>query len=363
MESYILESTIHVPSAVTALSLGPNDTFCAGTDDGAVRWYNLQSGKVSRAVKSLGDEIASIVWSFPKNAPACVWVASGCRVFSLPAESPKMILTAEDATNIITVGINASDMMNEARPTWKLNLSENGKYLAFSSDSGVVGTIDISSQKILRMKSSHTTVCGCVKFIPERPNELLSAGYDCALLHFDIAQGTILSRYDITGPPPSDNISLSPPFVLSISISKTRLIVASTADGRLWIGGGGEKRPSAPSQASKKKRSRKWEGLKQDQGLWVQAADGPIVSVVFKDPEQLIACTLLGIIVTYRVSRDDQGALQASKTWSGAVSSGMRVSSIAVNESLIAIGGVKKDGKGVVEIWRITQQAVPQSES
>lgn len=169
--------------------------------------------------------------------------------------------------------------------------------------------------------------------------------------------------------------------MLSISISKTRLIVASTADGRLWIGGGGEKRPSAPSQASKKKRSRKWEGLKQDQGLWVQAADGPVVSVyaysylvcncrsltvlyrVFKDPEQLIACTLLGIIVTYRVSRDDQGALQASKTWSGAVSSGMRVSSMAVNESLIAIGGVKKDGKGVVEIWRTTQQAVPQSES
>lgn len=48
------------------------------------------------------------------------FVYFGLQIFSLPAESPKMILTAEDATNIITVGTNESDMVNEARPAWKV---------------------------------------------------------------------------------------------------------------------------------------------------------------------------------------------------------------------------------------------------
>ena len=35
-------------------------------------------------------------------------------------------------------------------------------------------------------------------FIPDRPSELVSGGYDSALLHFDIGQGNILSRFDIS---------------------------------------------------------------------------------------------------------------------------------------------------------------------
>lgn len=74
-------------------------------------------------------------------------------------------------------------------------------------------------------------------------------------------------------PPSSEGVSLSPPFVLSISVSATGVLAASTADGRVWLGGGGEKRPD-----SKKKRSRKWEGLKEDEGVWLQVADGPVVA-------------------------------------------------------------------------------------
>ena len=40
-------------------------------------------------------------------------------------------------------------------------------------------------------------ICGAVKFVPNRPSEILSAGYDSALLHFDITQGSVLSRFDI----------------------------------------------------------------------------------------------------------------------------------------------------------------------
>ncbi|EIW60133.1 WD40 repeat-like protein [Trametes versicolor FP-101664 SS1] len=348
--SPVLESTITVPSAVSALSLGPNDALCVGSYDGTVRWYDLPSGKVSRAVKALGDEISSVVWSHTKkDTPATVWIASGRKAICLPVDSPKMIMSIEDATAILEVGEDEEDVLNE------LSLSENGKQLAFGSDSGSIGVIELSSQKITRMRATHTTVCGCVKFVPDRPNELLSGGYDSALLHFDVAQGSTLSRFDITATPPSQGISLSPPFVLSISISTTGLLAASTADGRVWLGGGGEKRPHA-SQGAKKKRTRKWEGLKEDEGVWLQVADGPVVSIAFRDPGYLVACSLLGTISAYDISRDDEGELQATKVWSEATRSVEKVNAMTVSQLWVVIGGFGKDGKGVVETWRDQQR-------
>ena len=147
-------------------------------------------------------------------------------------------------------------------------------------------------QRLTRIRK----ICGTVRFIPNRPSEILSAGYDSALLHFDIAQGSVLSRFDIgkelvelegfltngirisAGLPPSSGVSLSPPFFHSIAFSEHGVMIASTADGRVWVGRGGDK-----SIASKKKRSRKWEGLKESEGNWVSVAEGPVVSAWVED--------------------------------------------------------------------------------
>jgi len=40
-------------------------------------------------------------------------------------------------------------------------------------------------------------VCGSVKFIPDRPSELVSGGFDSAVLHFDFLQASLLSRDDL----------------------------------------------------------------------------------------------------------------------------------------------------------------------
>lgn len=132
-----------------------------------------------------------------------------------------------------------------------------------------------------------------MRFVPNRPSEILSAGYDLAMLHFDIAQKSVLSRFNIgrelldggntslIHPPanllPSGGVSLSPPFVHCIAFSEHGTVAASTADGRVWVGRGGDK-----SIASKKKRHRKWEGLREDEGSWVGVAEGPVVSVCVK---------------------------------------------------------------------------------
>jgi hypothetical protein len=93
----------------------------------------------------------------------------------------------------------------------------------------------------------------------------------------------------LAGLPPSSGVSLSPPFVHSVAFSKHGAIIASTADGRVWVGRGGDK-----SIAPKKKRSRKWEGLRGDAGNWFSVAEGPVVSVcvgIIPSPEiNLIEC-------------------------------------------------------------------------
>jgi len=49
---------------------------------------------------------------------------------------------------------------------------------------------DLSSLQTYRFEQ----VCATVKFVPDRPRELVSGGYDTALLHFDFTQGKVLSR-------------------------------------------------------------------------------------------------------------------------------------------------------------------------
>ncbi|KAI0748517.1 WD40 repeat-like protein [Daedaleopsis nitida] len=358
-------ANIAVPSPVSALALGPDNTLCVGSgaqkyyqilshaksrlmnlyyapDDGSVRWYHLPSTKVSRAIKSLGAEISSIAWlTTKKDDPEAVWIACGRNALRFPASSAqKMIMTAADASPSLVLGEDEDDVLNE------LSISDNGKHLAFSSDSGAVGVVDLSSLAVRRMRSRHNTVCGAVKSIPDRPNELVSGGYDSALLHFDVAQGTILSRVDITAPAPSEGVSLSPPFVLSVSVSASGLLAASTADGRVWLGGGGEKRPDG-----KKKRARKWDGLKESEGIWLQVADGPVVSVAFTGADAFVTCSLLGIITQYLVSLNAEGSLEAAKNWSAVTSGLEKVNAMAADGPYVVLGGFDTKGKGIVEVW------------
>jgi hypothetical protein len=59
-------------------------------------------------------------------------------------------------------------------------------------------------------------------------------------------------------------------------MSPTGALAAGTADGRLWVGLGGEKGAlSIPG----KKKARKWGGLSSESALALVVAEGPVVGV------------------------------------------------------------------------------------
>lgn len=218
-------------------------------------------------------------------------------------------------------------------------------------DSGVVGVVDLSTNTISRMKTKHESICGSVRFIPDRPREIVSGGYDTEILHFDFVQNNVLSRLKIPPFAVTGGMALSPPFIMSTAMSSTGVMAAGTADGRLWLGFGGEKRPS--SGLSKKKRTKKWEGLRDDDELAVKIAEGPIVAMAFDDSGILTISTLLGVMTRYNPIYDPvEGSIELDKLWQKETESIKKVNALVVDEKRIIIGGLTEDGNGVFEIWK-----------
>lgn len=198
------------------------------------------------------------------------------------------------------------------------------------------------------MKSGHSSICGIVRFIPDRPREIVSGGYDSCLLHFDFQQGTVLSRRDIPPFPATDGMSLSPPFIMSAAIAITGVMAAGTADGRLWLGFGGEK--GSPTKSTKKKRTRKWDGFNPEEEHLEKIAEGPIVAMAFSDPSILTVSTLLGSIKQYRIVRQENHELQLVKIWEGQTGIS-KVNALIIDERRFVVAGLTDNAKGIIEIW------------
>jgi len=233
-------------------------------------------------------------------------------------------------------------------------LNVNKSHLAFTMDSGVVGVMDLSDKIITKMEIKHDSVCGSVKFVPDRPRELISGGYDTALLHFDYVQGKVLSRRQMDPYAEDGGVSLSPPFILSMAMSNTGVLAAGTADGRLFVGFGGEK----SSVKGSKKKAKKWEGLGEEETLLLKVAEGPIVAMAFSDSRKLITSTLLGVITQYHLIYDQaEASVVIQQLWQKESPRLTKVNALIADDKRIIVGGFSNQGRGVIEIWK--QDASP----
>ncbi|KAJ7510041.1 WD40-repeat-containing domain protein [Mycena galericulata] len=348
LPSYRLNHTLRTPSPASCIAFGHSGHLFVGSDDGSLRVYDLSSFKVCRAVSGLPTEVSSITcFKRPGSDLRDVWLACGHQAYSFQMDCPKLVQTPEDATTTIEL-CDKEDELNE------LALSPGKTHLAFSSDSGCVGVVDLSSQVVSRMKTSHSSICGLVRFIPDRPREIVSGGYDSCLLHFDFMQGTVLSRRDIPPFPIADGMSLSPPFIMSAAMGTTGVMAAGTADGRLWLGYGGEK--TSQTKSTKKKRSRKWEGFNTDDEILERVAEGPIVAMAFSNPSTLTLSTLLGSIMQYRIIRQEDSA-HLMKTWEGHTETISKVNALVVDGGRVVIAGLTEDAKGATEIWQLIEES------
>ncbi|TFK42297.1 WD40-repeat-containing domain protein [Crucibulum laeve] len=344
IDLYSLHKTLLTPAHISSLAFGHAGHLFAGSDDGSLRVYDLSSFKVLKAIRGLESEVSSIICvKRPGSELRDAWIACGRRICKFQMDSSKMIQMREDAVSTIEVGESDEDILNE------LAINTNKSHLAFSTDSGTVGVIDLLNNAVSTMKVKHESVCGSVKFIPERAREIVSGGYDTNLIHFDFTQGTELSRQKMDPFINVGGMALAPPFIMAMAMSPVGVLAAGTADGRLWIGFGGEK----ASADKKKKKTRIWEGLKREEALLIKVAEGPIVALTFTDPRTLIISTLMGLLTQYQLVYDEtEGSVILKQIWKKESTGIEKVNTLLADDKRLVVGGFAANGKGVIEIWK-----------
>ncbi|KAF8634084.1 hypothetical protein AX15_001086 [Amanita polypyramis BW_CC] len=343
--SYSLLKTLKIPSSVSSLAFGHAGHLFVGADDGVLRVYDLSTFKVVKAVKNLGSEIPSIVCVKRRGSDLRdAWIASGTKIMKFQLDHPKMIQDVQDALDIIEVCTAQDELVNE------IGLNGDKSRIAFSTDTGVVGVVDPSTKAVTRMKTEHKNVCGCVKFIPTRPKELISGGYDQKLFHFDYSNGNLLSEREIVTYTLAGEISLSPPFIMSMAVSQTGVVAAGIADGRLWINFAGE--TSNYEGVGSTKTSGRWNGLDGRTEHVVKIAEGPVVAMAFGNTRTLTVSSLLGAVIQYRLTLENENQLTLEKLWQRDVSRSIKVNALLVDEKRIIAGGLQSDGSGIIEIWQ-----------
>jgi hypothetical protein len=159
-------------------------------------------------------------------------------------------------------------------------------------------------------------------------------------------------------------MSFTPPFVISTAVSSTGVLASGLADGRLYVGFGGERQLM--------KRGKKWNGL-EPSAEWIdKVAEGPIVAMYvfifilssscahkhyrqFSDPDTLVLSTMLGTVMGFQIHRGKTVAeTGVTKTWELRASTLEKVNALLVEHKKLVLGGLAKDGKGVIEIYSHT---------
>ncbi|KAL1740814.1 hypothetical protein HDZ31DRAFT_76625, partial [Schizophyllum fasciatum] len=188
---------LRTPAQVTALALASRDgALVAGSADGTLRVYDLASGRVSRAVRGLGDELAAVAVEgagettgkrgkakdantndMEEEHPLRVWAACGRKAlhFDLSTTAPTLQTSADARAALdLCEADEADDALNG------LTLHPRGTHLAFCTDAGAVGVLELDAHTreparpgpVRRMRARHANLASAALFVPARAREL-----------------------------------------------------------------------------------------------------------------------------------------------------------------------------------------------
>ncbi|CUA68082.1 hypothetical protein RSOLAG22IIIB_03320 [Rhizoctonia solani] len=357
---YVNVTSFEAPAGFTALTFTAAGILLAGGEDRSLRVYDLSPTSqrtLCKAIKGLPDEVSGICCQPSKLPPVAfgkVWVASGKRVLLFDLDSDKLVIRSQEAEDVVTLIEDDGDEDNVLN-----QIAVSKDMIAYSCDSGAVGVYDVQTKKRRVMKATHSSICGTVGFVPIRPREIVSGGYDSQFLHFDASTGSVLSRLNISSPTSTGDspISFVPPFLYSVTIDFNGAMAAGTADGRVIVGRGGEK-----GQRDRPNR-RKWNGLNVDMVSQYHIAEGPVIGVAWVGPSELLSVTLRGRVKHFRLPDSQQkmdsaiGNLEIQTLWETCTTKVDKVDSLAAftnseNVLHIAVGGLTSTGRGCIEVWK-----------
>ena len=73
----------------------------------------------------------------------------------------------------------------------------------------------------------------------------------------------------------------------------------------------------------------------------------------FIEPTKLVTCTLLGVIASHSIQRNENRNIVTETLWTAQTKSVAKVNAVGIHAGWISIGGFDRDGKGVAEMWKV----------
>lgn len=119
----------------------------------------------------------------------------------------------------------------------QLTVNDKEEFLASADDSGIIKVFNMNTKRVYKTLRKHTNICSSVAFRPRHVWDLLSAGYDQRLIHYDFSKGRAVCDINIAevgvDPNTFDHYVVNPPFIHSMSLSSDGNILACGTDNNL----------------------------------------------------------------------------------------------------------------------------------
>jgi len=118
----------------------------------------------------------------------------------------------------------------------QIALSEDGRSLATCDDAGEAMIIDLEKGQLSHTLSRrHTNICTSVVFRRGNPQEVITGGLDCMLVHWNTVRGKHLHQENLATEPKTAQM-FNPPMVHGLSMDgEGRCVAAGLGDGSVAV--------------------------------------------------------------------------------------------------------------------------------
>ncbi len=118
----------------------------------------------------------------------------------------------------------------------EIDFHPKATYLSSCDDSGEIKIIDIGNGSTFRtLSGGHSNICSSVKFIPNRPWEVVSGGLDCQVIRWDLGRGRPIHKV-VSEQVERGGYVVNPPMVHSVDmVPSSSLVVCGLGDGSIAV--------------------------------------------------------------------------------------------------------------------------------
>ncbi|KAL0024585.1 hypothetical protein WJX77_000559 [Trebouxia sp. C0004] len=219
----------HTQAVLCCEALSAQSLLASGDEDGAVCMHDLRSHALTARVQvSTEEAVPSLL--LDKTQEHRVLACAGNDIVELD-------LRKGDANCCVRQQSCTAAEINQ------LAAAPEGNLLAAADDDGCVTIIDPSNEQFhcQKLNGRHENICSSAVFRRHKPNEVISGGLDCKLIHWDTTIRGVVSTRQAGAESATEPKVTNPPMIHSLAVSSNsecpaaQFVAAACGDGTIAV--------------------------------------------------------------------------------------------------------------------------------